>query len=88
VNYKFVGKTGQKLSVKLNSKNTFLYLNILNDRTKTALETKTVPREVTSWSGALPENGSYTVQVYLVRAEARRKGNAKYQLSIALTGQK
>jgi hypothetical protein len=84
--YRISGKTGQRLTVKLTSKSTFLYFNVLDARTDTALETTPMPREVTDWSGALPRDGQYVVQVYLVRAEARRSGRADYRLSFALGG--
>lgn len=63
-------KTGQQMTVKLTSSNTFLYLNILNPDTGEVINDEA--RETTNWSGNLPSNGDYIIEVYLVRAEARR----------------
>jgi len=88
VNYEFVGKAGQKLTIQLTSRNTFLYFNVVSKKTGVALETEPVAREVTKWSGTLPEEGRYVVQVYLVRAEARRNHKANFKLSLALSTDK
>ncbi|MGH8054354.1 MAG: g-type lysozyme inhibitor [Stenotrophomonas sp.] len=36
------------------------------------------------WSGVLPSNGSYTVQVYQMRATARRGQTARYTISFGI----
>ncbi len=36
------------------------------------------------WHGALPTNGTYTVQVYQMRASARRGQNANYNVSFSI----
>lgn len=87
VHYELGAKAGQTLSVKLNSRNTFLYFNVANKRTNAVLETAPAPREVTEWTGRLPETGVYVVQVYLVRAEARRGRKADFRVSLSITGQ-
>ena len=84
VRYRIAGKKGQRLTAKLTSGSTFLYFNILSKRTGFALETTPAPREVRNWSGILPEDGDYVVQIYLVRAEARRNGKASFKLSLSL----
>lgn len=84
--YELAGKAGQRFAVKLTSKNRFVYFNVLNKRTDVALESDPAPREVTNWSGVLPETGRYIVDVYLVRAEARRKGKADFKLSLEIRG--
>ena len=38
-----------------------------------------------SWSGTLPADGDYTIQVYLVRAEARRGGKADFECTVFIT---
>lgn len=88
VRYELSAKERQKMSVKLTSKNTFLYFNVLNKKTDLALETEPAPREVTRWTGTLPKAGIYVVQVYLVRAEARRGGKANFKVSMALSSTK
>ena len=36
------------------------------------------------WNGTLPTNGTYTVQVYQMRASARRGQNAAYNISFGI----
>jgi hypothetical protein len=36
------------------------------------------------WTGTLPTNGTYTVQVYQMRASARRGQNARYTISFGI----
>ena len=62
---------GQQMSVKLNSSNTFLYFNVLRGSGDGEIVADDA-REITEWSGELPDNGTYVVRVFLVRAEARR----------------
>jgi heat shock protein HslJ len=82
--YEIRAAEGQRMSVKLDSRSTFLYFNVLDKGTMVALETDPPPREVTEWSGVLPKTGAYVVRVYLVRAEARRNRRAPYALTVSL----
>ena len=42
-------------------------------------------RETTGWSGRLPDDGTYIVRVYLVRAEARlNKRPVRFKLDIGV----
>jgi hypothetical protein len=80
--YQIAAKPGMNVSVDLKSKSTFVYFNILDPKTGFALETDPEPREVTKWSGKLPQWGSYVIEVYLVRAAARRGQTAKFDLTV------
>ena len=84
--YEVDARAGQRLSVNLESRSRYVYFNVLNKRTDNILDTRPTPREVTKWDGRLPDNGIYVVNVYLVRAEARRDGKADYKLSLSLSG--
>jgi hypothetical protein len=64
--YRLEARAGQRMSLDLNSRNTFLYFNVLDPRGRA------IAREQTRWDGRLPASGLYTIQIYLVRAEARR----------------
>jgi len=86
VRYEVDARAGQRLSVNLESRSAYVYFNVLNKRTDNILETRPTPREVTKWDGRLPDNGTYFVNVYLIRAEARRNGKADYKLSLSLSG--
>jgi hypothetical protein len=85
--YKFKASGGQTLTVKLTSKNSSLYFNILpaeRQQDGVALEAEPRPVEVTEWQGKLPEDGEYIIRVYLVRAAARRGSVASYSLRVEI----
>jgi len=84
IDYALRANEGQRMSVKLKSKNTFLYLSVMDRESGSALTTDPPPSEVTDWEGTLPKTGDYFVRVYLVRAEARRKVNAPFSLTIEI----
>ncbi|RYG33700.1 g-type lysozyme inhibitor [bacterium] len=84
VRYLIAAKSGAKLSVSLKSKSTFVYFNILDPKTGFALESNGAVREVTQWSGKLPSQGTYILQVYLVRPAARRGQSAKFDLTLKM----
>lgn len=77
---------GQTLSVNLNSQSTFVYFNVLDHGTMTALEGDPRPMEVTQWAGKLPKTGDYVIRVYLNRAATRRGTSANYTLKVVVTG--
>ena len=84
VDYYIQASAGQELSVKLNSVNTFLYFVVLRDL-KSMEALADGAREATEWSGRLPNDGTYIVRVYLVRAEARRnKRPVRFKLDIGV----
>jgi len=78
--YRLEARAGQRMSLDLSSRNTFLYFNVLDPRGRT------IAREQTQWDGRLPATGVYTIQIYLVRAEARRNVPAPFSLSVAIFG--
>jgi hypothetical protein len=78
--YRLEARSGQRMSLDLNSRNTFLYFNLLDPRGRT------IAREQTQWDGRLPVSGVYTIQIYLVRAEARRNRPAPFSLDVRIAG--
>lgn len=71
VDFYVKAKGGQTMTVKLTSPNTFLYFNVVTGSGDGEAIADNA-REVTTWSGQLPSDGTYVIRVYLVRAEARR----------------
>jgi heat shock protein HslJ/membrane-bound inhibitor of C-type lysozyme len=82
--YVLEAREGQKMTVELDSKSTFLYFNVIDPETKVSIDADPRPMEVTTWSGTLPKTGKYAVRVFLVRAEARRGRTAAYTITMAI----
>ena len=82
-NYMVSARAGQTLDLKLDSKNRFLYFNVL-DASENELPGGPPGGTATEWSGTLPKDGDYKVIVFLMRAEARRKGSAFYTLTVTI----
>ena len=77
-------KGGQEMSAKLTSSNKFLYFLIIRDPANPEAIADDA-RDAVEWSGELPEDGSYIVRVFLVRAEARRnKTPVKFNLRVGV----
>jgi hypothetical protein len=82
VNYIIGARAGQRMTVALNSSNTFNYFNVRapgHDDAALYDETSGDP-----YSGTLPETGDYRIQVYLMRNAARRGESADYILTISI----
>jgi hypothetical protein len=82
--YIVTGETGRVLSVDLLSDNGALAFNITPKGADEALFTGA--SEGTVADVILPASGDYVVQVYLVRAAARREDGADYSIGIGLAG--
>ncbi|ACK68931.1 hypothetical protein PCC7424_0465 [Gloeothece citriformis PCC 7424] len=80
VNYLLRANANQELSVKFSSNSRFTMLGIY---TPTG-EELCVETCGDRWSGLLPTDGDYRVRVGLVRAEARRNGQANYTLDVSI----
>ena len=83
--YTIDARAGQTLAVTLKTSNTSSYFNIA------PRSSKDEAMFIGSSSGAeaklmLPADGTYVVQVYLMRNAARRNESAKYTLDLAVTG--
>lgn len=83
VDYQLCGKAGQSLSVRLKRTNPQNYFNILPPHSETALF---VGQTGEDFSGVLPEDGDYTIRVYLMRAAARRNESSRYTLTVVAPG--
>ena len=85
VDYVLGATAGQKMSVEISTDNRFLFFNVIDTSTDEHLFTGSMEAEPNTWSGELPSDGDYIVQVYLMRNEARRDGKAHYSLDISIT---
>ena len=66
--------------------NTFTYFNVLQPSAPDgpAMVRGEITPEINTFSGALPESGDYVIEVYMVRAEARRGGVAEFTLDVSI----
>jgi len=87
--YSLGARAGQTMTVKLKTQNTACYFNVFAPGVKPGAGTalfigSTAGKE---FSGALPSNGNYTVQVYMMRSAARRNETCQYDLNFAIRNQ-
>ena len=80
--YTLSGKAGQTLSVKLKTNQPSNYFNIRQQGQDEALFIGSTSGN--TYQAALPADGEYTVQVYLMRNAARRNAVANYSLEMRL----
>ncbi len=85
VDYQIRAAAGQTLTVTLTASNKQNYFNLLPPESVAAMF-------IGSTSGGdakavLPDDGEYTVRVYLMRAAARRNESSTFTLTIGVTGQ-
>lgn len=84
VNYTLDAKAQQSMRVRLSgSSNVGFNIYALGDipGVATALGSGSLGQD---WNGILPASGTYTVQVYQVRAAARRGAQAAYAITFAI----
>jgi hypothetical protein len=72
---------GERLTVSMTTSNRSSYFNVLPLDSDNALFVGS--SEGMNFSGAVPDEGEYVVQVYLMRNAARRNETANYTLKIA-----
>jgi len=83
VNYKLGAKEGQYMRVSLDSKKAFI--NIFEPGKGVGDGAMFIgSTEGKSYTGNLPKSGTYTIQVYLMRNEARRGTSTPYALHIGI----
>ena len=83
VNYKVTAKAGQHMVVKLSTKNTATYFNVYAPGSgpgDAAIFIGSTSGE--RFATKLPQNGTYTIQVYMMRSAARRNETADYKLRV------
>lgn len=73
---------GQELNVALRTDNPQIYFNITQAGSDTAIYNSSV--EGNRYSGVLPRTGRYVIQVYMMRAAARRDEEGNYRLTVRI----
>ncbi|KRG65964.1 g-type lysozyme inhibitor [Stenotrophomonas humi] len=84
VNYTLSARAGQTMRVSISGSSNANF-NVFAPGgvpgSATALGSGTVGQD---WNGPLPANGTYTVQVYQMRASARRGGKVPYHITFSI----
>ena len=84
--YRLKAGAGQRLEARLETSNGANYFNLLPPgSTDTAMYVGQIGAN--HFDGLLPDDGVYTLRVYLMRSAARRKESTNYTLSVSVTGQ-
>ena len=88
VEYQIAAGVGQEMTLSLTSDNASTYYNLFapGDVPGDSTALYIAARDGLDYTGLLTASGDYTVQVFLIRAAARRAEEAAYTLSVALTG--
>ena len=94
VRYMLGAQAGQRMTVSLDTANTFTYFNVIQPSAPQGpalavsemVGTNPMVPDLNRFDGILPESGDYAVEVWMYRAAARRGDVADFTLSIAITG--
>ncbi len=81
--YLLCARQGQEMNVSLRASHSSTYFNVLPPGGQEALFNGSVNGD--RFYGLLPQNGLYTVRVYLMRNAARRNAVTRYHLTLGLT---
>lgn len=89
VQYQVAAQAGQVMTVGLSSDNKSVYFNVYRpgDVPGQSTAVHVGPRSGNDWTARLRASGDYTLQVFLVRAAARRNEAAEYRMEVAVTGE-
>ena len=82
--YLVQARQGQTMSVIFKPDSHSAYFNLLPPNSDTALLIGSTSGN--RFTGTLPDNGVYTIRVYLMRSAARRSKSARYTLRVGVTG--
>lgn len=84
-NYTLGAKAGQYMRVSLETKHTATYFNIFEPGKGPGDGAMFIgSTRGNAYTGDLPADGTYTIQVYMMRSAARRNETANYQLHIGI----
>jgi hypothetical protein len=84
VDYRLGAQAGQTMVVKLSTKSTATYFNVMAPG-ETEVAFFIGSTEGDEYEGQLPANGDYTIRVYQMRSAARRGEVASYSLDVEIT---
>jgi len=82
VEFRLAARAGQTMSVRLRSQNTSANFNVMAPGSDTAIFMGMT--QGSEFSGTLPATGTYVVQVFLVRAAARRGEQARFSIDFRI----
>lgn len=85
IDYQLRAGAGQRMTVQMKASNAASYFNVLPPGSNDAAMAMGELGD-NRFEGLLPDDGLYTVRVFLVRAAARRNATSKFTLSIAIEG--
>lgn len=85
VDYVVRASAGQRMVVRLKTRNTANYFNILPPGSSAAAIFIGSTRG-NRYDGTLPKSGDYRIRVYMMRSAARRNETARYSLTIKIDG--
>lgn len=86
VDYQLRASAGQRMTVNLKGSNNANYFNLLPpDSTDAAMAIGELNGN--RFEGLLPDDGVYTIRVFLMRAAGRRNEASDYTLSVGITGE-
>ena len=85
VEYQVTAGAGQQLTIALTSDNASTYYNLYapGDIPGESTAVHIAARDGLDYQGALEATGDYTIQLFLIRAAARRAEESAYTLSVA-----
>lgn len=85
VNYRVTAKAGQQMTVKLTTAHNATYFNIFPPGKGPGDAAMYIgSTEGKQFHGELPVNGTYTIQVYMMRSAARRNETADFKLRLEI----
>jgi hypothetical protein len=84
-NYKLGAKSGQYMRVSLETKSGSTYFNIFEPGKGPGGEAMFIGSSAgNAYTGNLPKDGTYTIQVYMMSSAARKNEVANYQLHVGI----
>jgi len=85
IDYQVKAGAGQKITISLKASNGANYFNLLPPDSQ---DVAMAQGELLAnhFSGMLPDEGVYTIRVYLMRSAARRNETSRFTLSVEVTG--
>lgn len=84
IDYVFLARAGQRLSIRLHGSHSQNYFNLIGPSGRGALFVGSMSGD--RFAGVAPMDGTYRMRVYLMRPAARRHASSHYSLSLAVSG--
>lgn len=85
IDYNLRARAGQEIAIRLDSRSSAVYFNLQKRGNSQAMFVGSMSGN--RFEGVLPDSGSYTIRVYLIRAAARRNERAEYSLDVSIRPQ-